>query len=212
MTNFIPIFPLEIVVFPVEQLNLHIFEERYKQLVTECHAQKKSFGIPAVINNDLQEYGSLVDITKISKIYDNGEMDITVTAKKMFRILEVIKEVPDKLYYGAIVNYPHNSSAGSASLMKKLIQQMRNLHDSLQVKKSFSKPDEALNSYDIAHHSGLTIEEEYHLLQFINERQRQEFLRQHFEKMMPAMEELQQLKERIQMNGHFRNIKGLDLK
>ena len=43
MTNFIPIFPLAIVVFPGEKLNLHIFEPRYKQLITECHEQKKTF-------------------------------------------------------------------------------------------------------------------------------------------------------------------------
>ena len=53
MINFIPIFPLGIVVYPGESLNLHIFEPRYKQLVTECFAEKKMFGIPAVINNHL---------------------------------------------------------------------------------------------------------------------------------------------------------------
>src|SRR6187455_311175 len=50
MTNFIPIFPLGIVVFPGENLNLHIFEPRYKQLIKECFEQKKPFGIPPVID------------------------------------------------------------------------------------------------------------------------------------------------------------------
>ncbi len=44
MTNFIPIFPLALVVYPGEELNLHIFEPRYKQLITECHELKKNFG------------------------------------------------------------------------------------------------------------------------------------------------------------------------
>ena len=51
MTNFIPIFPLGIVVYPGEMLNLHIFEPRYKELIKDCHQQKKPFGIPAVFNN-----------------------------------------------------------------------------------------------------------------------------------------------------------------
>ena len=76
MTNFIPIFPLGIVVYPGENLNLHIFEPRYKQLIEECHKGKKPFGIPAVIENKLQDYGTLIQITEISKLYDNGEMDI----------------------------------------------------------------------------------------------------------------------------------------
>src|SRR5450432_387114 len=106
MTNFIPIFPLGIVVYPGENLNLHIFEPRYKQLILECHTSKKPFGIPTVIENKMQEYGSLMEITELSEVYDNGEMDIKTKGIKIFRILEIIKELPDKLYSGAIVNYP----------------------------------------------------------------------------------------------------------
>ncbi|MBP6591261.1 MAG: LON peptidase substrate-binding domain-containing protein, partial [Chitinophagaceae bacterium] len=106
MTNFIPIFPLNIVVYPGEELNLHIFEPRYKQLITECHEAKKPFGIPTVINNKLKDYGSLVEITELSKVHDNGEMDIRTRGVQIFRILELIREIPDKLYSGAIVNYP----------------------------------------------------------------------------------------------------------
>ena len=92
MTNFIPIFPLGIVVYPGEHLNLHIFEPRYKQLIKECHEQKKSFGIPTVIENKMQDIGSLVTITEISKLHDNGEMDIKTKGERVFRILEVIKK------------------------------------------------------------------------------------------------------------------------
>ncbi len=62
MTNFIPIFPLGLVVFPGEQLNLHIFEPRYKQLIQECKAADKPFGIPAVIKNAMPEMGTLVRV------------------------------------------------------------------------------------------------------------------------------------------------------
>jgi Lon protease-like protein len=74
VTNFIPIFPLGIVVYPGENLNLHIFEPQYKQLITECNEQKKPFGIPTVIENKMQDFGSMVTITEISKVHDNGEM------------------------------------------------------------------------------------------------------------------------------------------
>lgn len=55
MTNFIPIFPLGVVVYPDEQLNLHIFEPRYKQLIRDCIAENKPFGIPAVIEKKMME-------------------------------------------------------------------------------------------------------------------------------------------------------------
>src|SRR4051812_16226188 len=172
MTNFIPIFPLAIVVYPGEQLNLHIFEPRYKQLINECHKEKKLFGIPSVIENQMQDFGTLVKITEISKIHDNGEMDIKTEGDQVFRVLEVIKEVPDKLYSGAIVNYPANNSQGSSELMRRIVNSIRELYKLLKVKKEFVKKDIELNSYDVAHHVGLSLQEEYELLGLMFESQR----------------------------------------
>jgi uncharacterized protein len=208
MTNFIPIFPLSIVVYPGEDLNLHIFEPRYKQLITECHKTKKGFGIPTVIDNSLQDYGTLVEIKEISKEYDNGEMDIKTKGIKIFRVLEVIKEVPDKLYSGAIVNYPEYNDRGNIELMRKIMAGIRELHKLLIVEKDFKKPDEKLNSYDVAHHIGLTLQEEYEILSLVNELQRQEYLKRHLTKVLPMVVEMEVLKEKIKHNGHFKNLGG----
>ena len=211
MTNFIPIFPLGIVVYPGENLNLHIFEPRYKQLITECNEQKKPFGIPTVIENKMQDFGALVEIVEISKVYENGEMDIKTKGDKVFRVLEVIKEIPDKLYSGAIVNYPSNSAQGNPEVMRKLLQSIRDLHGLLKVTKEFKRPDEELNSFDVAHHIGLTLEEEYELLQLVDERQRQEYLKRHLAKVIPMLTGMEQLKEKIKLNGHFKNLEGFEL-
>jgi uncharacterized protein len=211
MTNFIPIFPLGVVVYPGESLNLHIFEPRYIQLVKECHADKKAFGIPTIINNHLNEMGTLVEIVEMTTVYDNGEMDIKTRGLKVFRTLEVLKQVPDKLYSGAIVNYPENiEDAGKRPLMLKVVIAIRELHRLLKVQKEFKKPDETLNSYDIAHHAGLSLEEEYELLTLLKEVQRQEYLKRHLRKVLPVIAEMEQLKEKIQLNGHFKNLSSLD--
>jgi hypothetical protein len=76
----------------------------------------------------------------------------------------------------------------------------------LDVEKTFKKADSILNVYDIAHHAGLSIEQEYELLSLAHETQRQEFLYQHLLKMIPTIIELQQLKKRIELNGHFRKL------
>jgi len=210
MTNFIPIFPLALVVYPGEKLNLHIFEPRYKQLITECFHAKKTFGIPVVMNNKVSEKGTLMEITEISKIYDNGEMDIKTKGISIFNMLEMVKEIPDKLYSGAIVNYQPNYQNGSASMMKKIIESTRKFHTHLEVSKDFGKPDEELNSYDIAHHMGLSIEEEFQILSYENELHRQEFLKRHITKMLSVVEEMQSLKKKIQLNGHFKNLEGFE--
>lgn len=212
MTNFIPIFPLGIVVYPGEKVNLHIFEPRYKQLITECHESGKPFGIPSVINNRLQEMGTLVQVTEIVEENASGEMDIRTLGLKVFRVLEVIKEVPEKQYAGAIVNYPDNEEdAGNRLLMQKVMKGIQDLHRLLNVSKDFKKTDDQLKSYDIAHHVGLSLEEEYEVLGLLREVQRQEYIKRHLQKVLPMLLEMEQLKEKVKLNGHFRNLSAFDL-
>lgn len=211
MTNFIPLFPLGIVVYPGESLNLHIFEPRYKQLINECHAESKPFGIPTVISKKLNEMGTLVRILEIVKQYDNGEMDIKTEGLRVFRVLEVIKSVPEKLYSGAIVNYPENlEGPGKRELMDRVVKAVRELHRLLNISKDFSKPDSELTSYDIAHHAGLSLEEEYELLGLLREEQRQEYLKRHLTKVLPVIAEMETLRERVKLNGHFKNLSSFE--
>lgn len=212
MTNFIPIFPLNIVPYPGERLHLHIFEPRYKQLINDCLQSGKPFGIPSVINNSIAEMGTLMQIVEISQVYEDGKMDIKTEGLRVFKLLELVSEIPDKLYGGAIVHYPENNMQGSASLMKTLLSGMRALHAKLDVSKHFSKPDEALNSYDIAHHMGLSLEEEYELLQLLWELQRLEYLKRHLTKVIPMMQEMDALRKKIRQNGHFKNLEGFNFK
>jgi Lon protease-like protein len=211
MTNFIPIFPLSIVVFPGEQLNLHIFEERYKQLINDCYAGKKAFGIPSVINDRIVEMGTLVKITEIVQVYDDGRMDMRAEGVSVFRILEVVKQIPDKLYSGAIVNYPYNEIYRQVNMIRRVITGIRELHRLLKVNKEFDKADEQLSSYDIAHHAGLTIEEEYELLGLLREDQRLEYLKRHLQKILLMVAGVEAIKDKIQLNGHFRELKGFNL-
>lgn len=208
MTNFIPVFPLSIVVFPGEQLNLHIFEPRYKQLIQECATQKKPFGIPSVINNQVQELGTLVEVVAIRKIYEDGKMDISTRGVKVYRTLELIKQIPDKLYSGAIVSYPDDTDDGSRALMQKVVNGIRELHKLLNVNKDFKKPPEELKAFDVAHHMGLNQEEEYELLGLFRELHRQEYLKRHLNKVVPLLAEMEALKEKVKLNGHFKNLSG----
>lgn len=206
MTNFIPIFPLELVVYPDELLSLHIFEPRYMQMIKECLEQEKTFGIPMFLDEKVCEFGTLMKIISLEKTFDNGEMDIRTMGLQVFRILEVIREVPDKLYSGAIVNYPENKTEGKATMMKQLVSRVRELHAILKISKVFPKPDEMLNAYDLAHHAGLSRQQEYELLYLLDELQRQEYLKRHLKKTIPLMSEIDQLKERLKLNGHFRSL------
>jgi Lon protease-like protein len=210
VTNFIPIFPLAIVVYPGEQLNLHIFEQRYKQLINESFETKKPFGIPAVIDDKIKEMGTLVHVKEISRVYDDGKMDIKTEGLQVFRMLEMINELPDKLYSGAIVNYPDNNEKGNRASMQGIVKGIKELHKLLKIEKKFPKPEAELWSYDVAHHAGMSLAEEYELLELMHELQRQEYLKRHLTKVLPLLAEMEMLKKKVKLNGHFKNLKGLD--
>jgi len=208
MTNFIPIFPLAIAVFPGEKLNLHIFEPRYIQLILSCVKTKKPFGIPIVVNGKISDIGTLVEIVEISANYENGEMDIKTKGLTVFHILEIIQEIPEKLYSGAIVSYPRNDVRARSEMMKKIIVDVAMLHKLLAVKKEITAEGRELLSYDFAHHIGMSIEEEFEFLQLLQEDQRLEFMRRHLKKVIPVLKDMEILKKKIQLNGHFRNLEG----
>lgn len=208
MINFIPIFPLGIVVFPGEKLNLHIFEPRYKELITDCFAEAKPFGIPTVFKNGLSERGTLVEVKEIVEVYNDGKLDIKTQGISVFRILEIVKTIPDKLYSGAIVSYPENEESKNTLLLRKVVKIVRELHAVLKLNKEFPKPDEELLSYDIAHHVGLSLEEEYEFSGLLREDQRLEYLKRHLARVLPVVNEMEVLKDRIKLNGHFKNLSG----
>ena len=208
MTNFIPVFPLGLVVFPGEHLNLHIFEPRYVQLIQDCFEQQKAFGIPTVIDGKVAEMGTMVEIIEISNKYDDGKMDVKTLGVETFKILELVKDIPDKLYSGAIVTYQNANDTGSPSLMKKIVEGIRAIHKSLRVDKDFKKADIDLKSFDVAHHAGMSLQDEYYLLELDLELHRQEFLKRHITKMLDILQEMEGLKNKIQLNGHFKNLEG----
>jgi uncharacterized protein len=206
MTNFIPLFPLNIVVYPGEKVNLHIFEPRYKQLIRECFDEGKEFGIATVLQSSITEFGTTLKVLAIEHIYESGEMDIRSEGVKVFKILEHIESIPNKLFGGAIVTYPDNNCDRHPAKMKHILNEVRKFHQLLEVSKKYTKPDDELTSYDLAHHMGLSLEKEYQLLCLMDEGQRQEYLQQHLKQSIPTITELNQLKKRIEMNGHFRKL------
>ena len=212
MINFIPIFPLNIVIYPGEVLNLHIFEPRYKQLIKECLSDKKPFGIPLVLQTKLEEYGTLMEITELVKEYDNGEMDIRTRGTKVFRVLEVVKDLPEKQFSGAIVDYPPNvMEHGDTKMSKLILDEVKRLYALLNLEEKFPEHRSGMISYEVAHFIGLSREQEYELLCILTEIQRLEYIRRHLSNMTPVIKELEAVKARIQRNGHFRNLSLDDL-
>jgi len=207
MTNFIPVFPLKIIVYPGETLNLHIFEPRYKQMVKECIDQKKGFGLPPVIDGLQQELGTYLEIIEVVATHEDGSMDIRTQATQVFRTLEMITDIPDKLFSGAIVNYPPNTlEYGDEKLARLIVTEVKRLYELLNVTEKYPTGKDRLLSYEIAHFVGFSLGQEYELLGLFTELHRLEYIRRHLNNIVPVIKELEGMKERIKRNGHFRDL------
>ena len=90
--NLLPLFPLDLVLLPGSPLPLHIFEPRYKEMISECLEQKKPFGIVRASDEGVADIGCTAEILSVTKKYDDGRMDILARGVDRFEVLEVNEE------------------------------------------------------------------------------------------------------------------------
>lgn len=119
----IPMFPLNIVLLPGETKTLHIFEERYKQLVADCLDNEAHFGIPFMHQKAMGDYGVEVKISNVIKLYENGEMDIAIEAVRVFKIIEFSKVLTPKLYGAGIIQYEEDITEKPSHAIQDLVKE-----------------------------------------------------------------------------------------
>jgi hypothetical protein len=210
MSQFLPLFPLNLVVYPKEKLPLHIFEPRYRQLINECLENKTTFGIPCFLDNKLKGYGTEMKVSELIQRHEDGRMDIITYGIRVFRITDFQNPLPDKLYAGGQVEYLSLDSGNDPMVAHKLIGIFEQLYDLLKIEPEVDFDDAELISFAIAHKAGLSQEQEYRLLTIESETERQEFLIEHLERAIPIIADMEKTKERIKMNGHFRSFDPLN--
>jgi len=90
--TLLPIFPLDVVLFPGVPLPLHIFEPRYKEMIGECLQDHTAFGIVRVLEQGISQIGCTADIVAVTKQYDDGKVDIVTEGRSRFELLELNQE------------------------------------------------------------------------------------------------------------------------
>jgi len=186
---FLAIFPLQLALFPGEAIPLHIFEPRYRQLIAECRDEGIHFGIPTYAQGNLAAYATEVELVKIAKTYDTGEMDIVVRGVRVFRIVEVQQEVPDKLYSGATIEYLEDDPAFEQNTHDSLIEKFDQIFRLIGESKPEIDETPFGLAYAVAPHAGLSLWQRVELLSMRAERARQEFLLAHLQKAIKALRE-----------------------
>lgn len=206
MSDLLPMFPLQIVVFPNEDLNLHIFEPRYQELVKDCEEEELTFGIPAYIEGKLMAIGTEIQLKRVVKKYPSGESDIRTKGLGVFAIKEFFEKVPGKLYAGASIERLELDTEEAPYLSEQLLEKTKELFKLLEIEKDLPDDAKDLRGFDIAHHIGLSLDQEYELLSIGNAQERQEFLLDHLTRLIPVVKHMEAIREKAKMNGHFRRI------
>jgi len=208
MTITLAMFPLELVVFPGESLPLHIFENRYQQLIADCEHTQITFGIPAYINRSLS-YGTEVRLEAVKKRYPSGASDVICRGLRVFKIAEFYPNYTDKLYAGAAVEFLENTDdalPGQARTFYNLVQRFYKVLGAAGPQIDLN----AVSSYSFAHKLGLSLEQELYLLQITRESDRYSYLIDHLTATIPVVEQVNRTRRLIELNGHFKNFDPLD--
>jgi ATP-dependent Lon protease len=201
----LPLFPLNLVLYPGEHLPLHIFEDRYKDLTRYCLDHDVSFGIVRADDGTVADVGTTARIQEIVTRYDDGRMDIAVEGEERFRLLEVHDE---KSYYTADVTLlDEDDSQVDLDLKERVITQHMKL---LELAGRTVRPDlyedvEYL-SYVLAQNAALEASQKQELLEIDSENDRIRYLIHHFESLIPRVEEKEDVHRRIRSNGHFKDF------
>lgn len=198
----LPIFPLGVVLYPRERLPLHIFEPRFREMVRYCLEKEESFGVVLLDDEKVADVGCSARIRRVVQEYRDGRMDIMVRGEERFRILERFE---DRAYPTAEVEtFGEPRQPPQRELKERAITQHMKL---LELAGRTVRPSvyERVRevSFVMAHNAGLTLRQKQTVLELLTENERIAYLVDHFEGLIPRVEEMEDLRRKLQSNGHF---------
>lgn len=212
MYRTLPLFPLQLVAFPGEKLNLHIFEKRYRDLVNDCYQAGQTFGIPPIEEGETMDIGTEMKIVEIAKKYDDGRLDIKTLGLGTFRIIDFKEKLEAKSYAGGTVEDFSQDYETDLVLLNEVLKQVEQLYSIMKINKEVPELSSKFRIFNIAHKIGLNFNQEMTLLKMTSEVERLHYIKMHLSQLIPMVKEMEALRTKIQMNGHFKNVIPPDFK
>ncbi|MBV9075299.1 MAG: LON peptidase substrate-binding domain-containing protein [Acidobacteria bacterium] len=202
MSDLLPLFPLELVLFPGMALPLHIFEPRYKEMIGECLQHDSPFGIVRTVGDGVAQIGCSAEVATVVKRYDDGRMDIVARGLQRFELIEIHQE---RSFLQGEVKMLKDESDADAQTRKKALD----LHSSLlllaasgQAVPTLDPPDDLLSFYLISH-LPVDLDFKQTILAMPSESQRLATLIEYYEAIIPKLGKMIQGKKKSGSNGHI---------
>jgi Lon protease-like protein len=201
MSALLPLFPLDLVLFPGVSLPLHIFEPRYREMVSECLAEKKTFGVVRAKEDGIAEIGCTAEIVDLAKTYDDGRMDILTAGRERFEVIQVNQE--RSFLQAEVIHLQDELNLSSPKEKARAIE----LHGELMTLAG-AKPEGASEiagdklAYHLAGSLPLDLDFKQTLLEMKSESERVQAIISFFEAILPTMRRTVHVRQKAGGNGH----------
>jgi len=199
--SLLPLFPLDLVLFPGTTLPLHIFEPRYKEMISECLDRKTSFGVVRAKEEGVAEIGCTAEIITVAKKYPDGRIDVVTEGRERFEVMQVNQE---RSFLQAEVLYlqdePVQPTAEEIARARTLQNEILQLSGSNPESRSTVK--EAQLSFNLVGSLPLDLDFKQTLLGMKSESERLQAAISYFEAILPNLRRTVQIRQRAGGNGH----------
>ena len=196
----IPLFPLELVLFPGVPLPLHIFEPRYKEMIGEALRDRTEFGIVRVVKDGIAAAGCTAGILDVVKRHDDGRMDILTEGRRRFEVIALDKE--RSFLRGEVEFYDDEPSEASSTAAQRAIRLYLDLLALADVEAE--NPPEPGPNLSFLITSGLPLELDFkqQLLESRSEAKRIGLIVEYYEALVPRLERALKARKKSGGNGH----------
>jgi Lon protease-like protein len=199
--SLLPLFPLDLVLFPGTSLPLHIFEPRYREMISECLGRKKLFGVVRAKEEGVAEIGCTAEIITVAKKYPDGRMDIITEGRERFEVMQVNQERP---FLQAEVLYlrdePDQASSDEVAQAVKLQSEIMQLAGSETANRRES--DNSQLSFRLVGPLPLDLDFKQTLLGMKSEAERVRAVVSYFEAILPNLRRTVRVRQKAGGNGH----------
>jgi len=200
MADLLPIFPLELVLFPGTPLPLHIFEDRYKEMIGECLERKQPFGVVRAMAQAVAEVGCTAEIVEVVKKYDDGQLDIVCEGRRRF---EVVRLDEERSFLRAEINFVDDDPGlSSAEHAQKAIESYSELMALVESDADTPEVDDPQLSFHLVAPLPVDLDFKQTLLASRSEAKRIAMTAEYLTAVLPRMKRALKAREKAGGNGH----------
>jgi len=197
--SLLPLFPLDLVLFPGTPLPLHIFEPRYREMISECVDLKKAFGVVRAKKDGVADIGCTAEIITVAKKYPDGRMDIVTEGRERFEIMQVNHE---RSFLQAEVLYLQDDAEGASSEDVAQAVKLRDELIDLAGSANSAEIDGPQISFNLVASLPLDLDFKQTLLGMKSEAERIQAVISYLETILPNLRRTVRVRQKAGGNGH----------